>query len=66
MLNQAADPNTIDQSGKTALMMAVELEYVQWVELLMEHGANINQQNYIGTTTLLLIASHQSHSNGEH
>ena len=38
MLNQAADPNTTDQSGKTALMMAIELEYVQWVELLMEHG----------------------------
>ena len=44
-------------------MMAVELEYVQWVELLMEHGANINQQNHIGTTALLLLASHQSHSN---
>ena len=38
MLNQAADPNTTDQSGKTALMMAIELEYVQWGELLMEHG----------------------------
>ena len=66
MLNQDADPNTIDQSGKTALMMAVELEYVQCVELLIEHGANINQQNDIGTTALLLLASHQSHSNGEH
>ena len=38
MLNQATGPNTTDQSGKTALMMAIELEYVQWVELLMEHG----------------------------
>ena len=66
MLNQAADPNTIDQSGKTALMMAIELEYVQWVELLMEHEANTNQQNHIGTTAFLLLASHQSHSNGEH
>ena len=63
ILNQAAGPNTTDQSGKTALMMAVELEYVQWVELLMEHEANTNQQNHIGTTALLLLASHQSHSN---
>ena len=66
MLNQAADPNTTDQSGKTALMMAIELEYVQWVELLMEHGPISINKTTLGTTALLLLASHQSHSNGEH
>ena len=41
-------------------MIAAELGQGKLVILLMEYGANINQQTHIGTTALLL-ASHEGH-----
>ncbi len=40
-------------------MMAVELGYVQWIELLMEHRTNINQKKHISHSNVMrtLIAN---------
>ena len=57
LLESGADPNQADASGATALMWAIpDLEKVQ---LLIDHGADVNRQSdRLGRTPLLIAAAY--------
>ncbi|XP_072325117.1 uncharacterized protein bcl3 isoform X2 [Scyliorhinus torazame] len=53
LLDQGADVDAVDiKSGRTPLVHAAESNYMDMVNLLLEHGANVNLQTYSGNTAL--------------
>ena len=52
--SDAADVNAANRAGDTLLMIAAQHEQV--VELLLQHGAEINKQNSKGRTALMAAA----------
>jgi ankyrin repeat protein len=54
-LDEGADPNFETHYG-TLLMLAAERGYAKFVELLLDHGADIRQLDYIGHTALTKAA----------
>jgi hypothetical protein len=52
-----ADVNCYEQSGNTPLHLAIEQEFVEIVELLLEFGANVNQKTRSGWWTPLVHAA---------
>ncbi|XP_041032627.1 B-cell lymphoma 3 protein homolog [Carcharodon carcharias] len=53
LLAQGADIDAADiKSGRTPLVHAVESNCMDMVNLLLEHGANVNLQTYSGNTAL--------------
>jgi ankyrin repeat protein len=54
LLDRGADPNLINSSGSTALMMAVT--EISKVRMLVERGADVNKATPRGRTALLLAA----------
>ena len=54
--SDAADVNAANRAGDTLLMIAAQHEQV--VELLLQHGAEINKQNSKGLTTLMFAADY--------
>lgn len=47
-----------DAHGETALMSAADRGNTSIIELLLEHGADINARNQYGSTALIKAASH--------
>jgi ankyrin repeat protein len=54
LLKYGADVNFANRNGNTALHIAVEMDSVEFIDLLLKHGANINaKDNYFGWTPLI-------------
>lgn len=64
-LDAGADVNAVDESGRTALIVAVTYGNEDVVKLLMESKANLDVKNEKGETAFL-IAFHNGHLNVLH
>ena len=53
LINQGADINRRDDSGRTALMFAVVNRHYETMKLLLEHGADVNARSKQGGTALM-------------
>jgi ankyrin repeat protein len=53
MISRGADPNGIDQEGRTALMFASFNGHTEIVRLLLESGARVGTRDVMGRTALL-------------
>jgi len=54
-IRKASNPNSIEiTTGKTALMIACEIENKNIIDALLEKGANVNLQDRDGNTALIL------------
>jgi len=52
LLDSDANVNITDFNGLNALMIAVQLPYLQTTKILIEYGININHKDNIGNTVL--------------
>ncbi|KXS12115.1 ankyrin [Gonapodya prolifera JEL478] len=52
-LSAGVDPNSASEDGKTALMEGAWNERVDVMQVLLEHGADVNRQDAFGTTALM-------------
>ena len=57
MLEAGANPNTVDDTGRTPLIMAAESSHEFKVELLLQHNANVNIPELSGGFSPLYVAS---------
>ena len=57
LLKFGADPNIVDEDGRSPLMMATNLGSTKMVEILIKAGAHINQQKTNDGNTALIIAA---------
>ena len=57
-LENGADPNTTDEDGVSALMLAAKSNTPDVVEDLLEHGAYINAKDNGGRTALMYAAAY--------
>ena len=55
--NRKIDIDIVGRSGNTPLLMAVEGNHLEVIKLLINKGANPNQQNKYGNTALILACS---------
>ena len=55
-LQAGGDPNTIDERGRTLLMLAVSQQNLRAIECLLQYGADCNRQQRQGATALALAA----------
>ena len=62
LLNAKADPNIIAANGWTALTFASRKGYTNIVQLLLEHGADIDYRSTVTGTTALILASEHGHT----
>ncbi|MCM3439571.1 M48 family metallopeptidase [Metabacillus halosaccharovorans] len=53
LLEDGADPNTINEFGESALMIAIMNEKLNFVPMLLEYGADPNHQDDYGWTPLM-------------
>ena len=53
LINQGADINRRDDSGRTALMFAVVNRHYETMKLLLEHGADVQAKSNEGGTALM-------------
>nr|XP_057930833.1 ankyrin repeat, SAM and basic leucine zipper domain-containing protein 1-like isoform X2 [Doryrhamphus excisus] len=53
LLSRNADPNMVDKSEMTCLMLAARDDYSKVINLLVSHGADLNMQDSNGYTALL-------------
>ncbi|XP_015227718.1 PREDICTED: ankyrin repeat, SAM and basic leucine zipper domain-containing protein 1 [Cyprinodon variegatus] len=58
LLSRSADPNMVDRSQITCLMMAAREGYSKLVNLLVSHGAAINTQDSKGYTALAIAVQY--------
>ncbi|KAM4734537.1 ankyrin repeat, SAM and basic leucine zipper domain-containing protein 1 [Anableps anableps] len=58
LLSRSADPNVVDRSQMTCLMLAARDGYSKVISLLVSHGAEINVQDSKGYTALSLAVEH--------
>lgn len=62
LLDNGADPNQVDQFGRTPLQEAADSwEGEELVKLLLDKGAEIDRADKIGTTTLIMATVVGSH-----
>ena len=54
LVKEGADINAQDELGRSALIMAIDLDYANpdWLEFLIASGINVNLQNKDGDTAL--------------
>jgi general secretion pathway protein A len=57
LLSSGISPNTRDQQGSTALMVAVHKDLPDMVHTLLGHGAEVNARDRAGKTALIHAAS---------
>lgn len=53
LIQKGANPNIQDNNGTTPMMIAVELGYIEGVQILIRYGANVNLANSSGETPLI-------------
>jgi ankyrin repeat protein len=53
LLDQKADPNSVDEDGDHLLMYAVLYSSIECMQLLIEKGSNVNAKNKIDETALM-------------
>ncbi len=53
LIENNADINIADSSGRTILMEAIVYEKTEFITLLLENGANLNLQDAVGDTALI-------------
>src|SRR5215204_4216082 len=53
LLEQKADPNSVDEDGDYLLMYATFYSSIECMQLLIEKGSNVNAKNKIGETALM-------------
>ncbi|XP_029378244.1 ankyrin repeat, SAM and basic leucine zipper domain-containing protein 1 [Echeneis naucrates] len=58
LLSRHADPNMVDRSQMTCLMLAARDGYSKVINLLLAYGANINLQDINGYTALAIAVQH--------
>src|SRR4030067_817467 len=56
ILQRGMDVNTVDKSGNTLLMLAVQKGNAELVRFLLAHRARVNVRNQYGDTPILLAA----------
>ena len=57
LIGQGADPNSIDQDGRTALMFASFNGHTETVRLLLDEGAEVGTRDAMGRTALLYAST---------
>lgn len=58
LLSRKADPNTVDRSQITCLMLAAKVGYSKIINLLASHGAELDAQDNMGFTALHVAVQH--------
>ena len=56
-IGKGADPNDVDQDGRTALMYASFNGHTEIVRLLLDEGANVGLRDAMGRTALLFAST---------
>lgn len=54
IFNQNIDPNKINDDSKNALILAIETENIEWVNWLIQNGADVNIQDIQGFSPLMI------------
>lgn len=62
LIEEGADINAADKSGKTALMTAVEIGNYTVIKRLLEAGANPNAMDRSGYTAIIIAAEYADHA----
>jgi ankyrin len=62
LLSHQADPNVVDKDGMTPLLFATRFGVKESVELLLDHGANIDAAGPGGRTALAMAEAGEHHS----
>ncbi|KAH9113298.1 hypothetical protein AeMF1_012471 [Aphanomyces euteiches] len=58
-INDGRDINKRNAMGQSALHLAVSMpKAVDFIDVLLEHGADVNAKDYDGLTPLMVVASH--------
>ncbi|CAK4937695.1 unnamed protein product [Aphanomyces euteiches] len=58
-INDGRDINERNAMGQSALHLAVSMpKAVDFIDVLLEHGADVNAKDYDGLTPLMVVASH--------
>ncbi len=60
MLKHGADPNAVDDDGKSAMIYAAGRAYAPVVELLIAAGVDVNRRYAHGLTALMWAAGHDA------
>ena len=51
----------VKQTGTTALMYAVEMEHLNSIQLLLDHGANLALVDYVSTSNEVVVSCLANH-----
>ncbi len=60
LLERGADPNSVDDAGRTPLHRAADREHIEVMRVLIDHGANVNARDASGCSVLFEAASSPS------
>src|SRR5574337_1022092 len=54
LLDKGMDPNTVDASGNSLLILAARDSHLSTVDLLIKRGAKVGQRNFAGDSALMM------------
>ncbi|CAG2201962.1 unnamed protein product [Mytilus edulis] len=52
LLKKDANPNVINETGESLLIMSCKQKHVEMLDLLLQHNADVNYCHYMGETAL--------------